>query len=193
MSEEVIRETIEKKAKKKFKTIDVVYIGLFAALIAVCSWISIPLTVPITLQTMAICLVAGLLGAKRGTITTVIYILLGLVGVPVFAGFSSGPAALLSPSGGYIIGFIFTALIVGIVSDKAKGKMLPLIISMVIGILVCYVFGTAWFAVVYAKQNETATTLKTILGWCVIPFLIPDAVKIAVASILTNRLKKFIK
>ena len=111
----------------------------------------------------------------------------------VFAGFSSGPAALLSPSGGYIIGFIFTALIVGIVSDKAKGKMLPLIISMVIGILVCYVFGTAWFAVVYAKQNETAATLKTILGWCVIPFLIPDAVKIAVASILTNRLKKFIK
>lgn len=193
MSEEVIKETTEKKAKKKFKTIDIVYIGLFAALIAVCSWISIPLTVPITLQTMAICLVAGLLGAKRGTITTVIYILLGLVGVPVFAGFSSGPAALLSPSGGYIIGFIFTALIVGIVSDKAKGKMLPLIISMVIGILVCYVFGTAWFAVVYAKQNETATTLKTILGWCVIPFLIPDAVKIAVASILTNRLKKFIK
>lgn len=193
MSEEVIKETTEKKAKKKFKTIDIVYIGLFAALIAVCSWISIPLTVPITLQTMAICLVAGLLGAKRGTITTVIYILLGLVGVPVFAGFSSGPAALLSPSGGYIIGFIFTALIVGIVSDKAKGKMLPLIISMVIGILVCYVFGTAWFAVVYAKQNETAATLKAILGWCVIPFLIPDAVKIAVASILTNRLKKFIK
>ena len=193
MSEEVIKETTEKKAKKKFKTIDIVYIGLFAALIAVCSWISIPLTVPITLQTMAICLVAGLLGAKRGTITTVIYILLGLVGVPVFAGFSSGPAALLSPSGGYIIGFIFTALIVGIVSDKAKGKMLPLIISMLIGILVCYVFGTAWFAVVYAKQNETAATLKTILGWCVIPFLIPDAVKIAVASILTNRLKKFIK
>lgn len=193
MSEEVIKETTEKKAKKKFKTIDIVYIGLFAALIAVCSWISIPLTVPITLQTMAICLVAGLLGAKRGTITTVIYILLGLVGVPVFAGFSSGPAALLSPSGGYIIGFIFTALIVGIVSDKAKGKMLPLIISMVIGILVCYVFGTAWFAVVYAKQNETAATLKTILSWCVIPFLIPDAVKIAVASILTNRLKKFIK
>ncbi|MGN1329613.1 MAG: biotin transporter BioY [Eubacterium sp.] len=181
------------KEKKKFKTIDIVYIGLFAALIAVCSWISIPLTVPITLQTMAICLVAGLLGAKRGTITTVVYILLGLVGVPVFAGFSSGPAALLSPSGGYIIGFIFTALIVGIVSDKAKGKLLPLIVSMVIGILVCYVFGTAWFAIVYAKQNETAATLKTILGWCVIPFLIPDAVKIAVASILTNRLKKFIK
>lgn len=193
MSEEIIKETTEKKAKKKFKTIDIVYIGLFAALIAVCSWISIPLTVPITLQTMAICLVAGLLGAKRGTITTVIYILLGLVGVPVFASFSSGPAALLSPSGGYIIGFIFTALIVGIVSDKAKGKMLPLIISMVIGILVCYVFGTAWFAVVYAKQNEAAATLKDILGWCVIPFLIPDAIKIVVASILTNRLKKFIK
>lgn len=192
MNEEAFIKT-EEKEKKKFKTIDIVYIGLFAALIAVCSWISIPLTVPITLQTMAICLVAGLLGAKRGTITTVIYILLGLVGVPVFAGFSSGPAALLSPSGGYIIGFIFTALIVGIVSDKTKGKMIPIVIAMIIGILFCYVFGTAWFAIVYAKQNETAATLKTILSWCVLPFLIPDAVKIVVASILTNRLKKFIK
>lgn len=186
-------EAVKEKQNKRFKTIDVVYIGLFAALIAVCSWISIPLTVPITLQTMAVCLVAGLLGTKRGTITTVIYILLGLVGVPVFAGFSSGPAALLSPSGGYIVGFIFTALIVGFVSDKTKGRMLPLIISMVTGILVCYIFGTIWYAIVYAKQNETVAALKTILGWCVIPFLIPDAVKIAVASILTNRLKRFIK
>lgn len=186
-------EKTEAITKKKFKTIDIVYIGLFAALIAVCSWISIPLTVPITLQTMGVCLVSGLLGAKRGTITTVIYILLGLIGVPVFAGFSSGVSALFGPSGGYIIGFIFTALIVGSVSNKTNGKIIPLVISMAAGILVCYAFGTAWFAVVYAKQNDSPAAIGTILGWCVIPFLIPDAVKIAIAAILTNRLKRLIK
>lgn len=177
--------------KKKFKTIDMIYIGLSAALIAVCSWIQIPLTVPITLQTMGVVLVASLFGAKRGTLATVIYILLGAVGVPVFSGFKSGIGALLGSTGGYIIGFIFTAIIVGLVADKTN-KLWALVLSMVVGILVCYAFGTAWFAVVYAKTNEPAS-LMTILGWCVIPFLIPDAIKIVLASILTNRLKKFVK
>lgn len=183
----------EKNMKnKKLKTIDIVYIGVFAAIIAVCSWISIPFTVPITLQTMGICLTAGLLGMKRGTISTAVYILLGAIGVPVFAEFTSGIGIIAGSTGGYIIGFIFTALIVGFASDKFKGKIVPLIISMVIGILVCYAFGTIWFAVVYAKEN-TPATIGTILGWCVVPFLIPDAVKIAVAAILTNRLKRFVK
>lgn len=179
-------------AKEKMKTIDLVYIGMSAALIAICSWISIPLTVPITLQTMGVCLVASLFGAKRGTFATAIYILLGAIGVPVFSGFKGGIGVLLGSTGGYIIGFIFTAIIVGIVSDKTNGKLWALIVSMVVGILVCYTFGTAWFAIVYNKSND-AVSLGTILGWCVIPFLIPDAIKIAIAGILANRLKKFIK
>ena len=167
----------ETNTKNRNKILSIVYIGVSAALIAICSWIQIPLTVPITLQTMGVCLVSGLLGLKRGTLATLVYIVLGAIGVPVFAGFS---------------GFIFTALIVGFASDKFKGKLIPLIISMVIGILVCYAFGTAWFAVVYNKANDPAS-LATILGWCVTPFLIPDAVKIVIAAILTNRLKKFVK
>ena len=99
---------------------------------------------------------------------------------------------LAGSTGGYLIGFIFTALIVGFISDKAKGKLWALILSMVAGVLVCYIFGTAWFAVVYAKTSEPAS-LATILGWCVTPFLIPDAVKIALAAVLTNRLKRFVK
>lgn len=178
--------------KNRKKILDIVYIGVAAALIAVCSWISIPLTVPITLQTMGVCLICGLLGLKRGTLATVIYIILGAIGVPVFAGFSGGFSVILGSTGGYIIGFIFTALIVGFVSDKTKGKLVPLIISMIVGILVCYAFGTAWFAVVYNKNNDPAS-LATILGWCVTPFLFPDAVKIVIASILTNRLKKLVK
>lgn len=167
-------------------------IALFAAIIAVCSQIQIPLTVPFTMQTFAVFSALAILGGKNGTISILIYIALGAIGVPVFAGFSGGLAVILGSTGGYIIGFIFTALIVGFVSDKLKGKLIPLIISMVIGILVCYAFGTAWFAVVYNRANEPAS-LATILGWCVTPFLIPDAVKIVIAAILTNRLKKFIK
>lgn len=182
----------DKTSKKKFKTIDVVYIGLSVALISVCSWISIPLTVPITLQTMGICLISGLFGAKRGTIAVIAYIVLGAIGVPVFSEFTSGAGILLGSTGGYIIGFIFTSLIVGFVSDKFGGKMWTLIVSMIVGILVCYAFGTAWFAVVYAKSSEPAP-LMTILGWCVIPFLAPDAVKIAIASVLITRLKRFVK
>lgn len=181
----------EVKKKTNSKITDMVYIGLSAAIIAVCSWISIPLTVPITLQTMGVVLISGLFGAKRGTLSTLLYILIGAIGVPVFSGFKSGFGVLLGSTGGYIIGFIFTALIVGIVSDKTN-KLWALILSMVVGILVCYAFGTAWFAVVYAKTNEPAS-LATILVWCVIPFLIPDAIKIALAAVLTNRLKKFVK
>ena len=173
-------EAKTEKSKSKFKVIDLVYIGLSAALIAVCSWISIPLpTVPITLQTMGVVL------------ATVVYILLGAIGVPVFSGFSSGLGVIGGATGGYIIGFIFTALIVGITADKTN-KLWALVVSMIIGILVCYAFGTAWFAIVYTNKG-TPMGVGTILGMCVVPFLIPDAVKIVIAAVLTNRLKRFIK
>ena len=131
----------EVKKKTNSKITDMVYIGLSAAIIAVCSWISIPLTVPITLQTMGVVLISGLFGAKRGTLSTLLYILIGAIGVPVFSGFKSGFGVLLGSTGGYIIGFIFTALIVGIVSDKTN-KLWALILSMVVGILYsCLVHG----------------------------------------------------
>lgn len=179
--------TEEKAKKKKFKTIDIVYIGLFAALIAVCAWISIPMTVSFTLQTCAVCLTAGLLGWKRGTLTVLVYILLGMVGLPVFTGFKSGIAAVTGPTGGYIVGFIFTALIVGLAADRLGKRLWANILFMAIGILVCYLFGTVWFMIAYKVTFASALTT------CVIPFLIPDAVKIAVAAILVNRLKKFVK
>jgi biotin transport system substrate-specific component len=180
------------KTKRKFKTIDVVYIGLSAALIAVCSWIAIPLpSVSITLQTMGVVLVSALFGAKRGTLATIVYILIGAIGLPVFSNFKGGIGVLAGSTGGYIIGFIFTAIIVGVVADKTN-KVWALVVSMVAGILVCYAFGTAWFAYVYAKTSG-AQPLMTILGWCVFPFLLPDAAKIVVATILAKKLKKFIK
>lgn len=166
---------------------DLVFTAMFTALIAVCSIISIPIgEVPITLQTFAICLSAAMLGWKRGTLSVLIYILLGAVGVPVFAGMSGGIGILAGPTGGYIIGFILTALVVGFAADHWKRKALPLTIAMVIGVLLCYAVGTVWFMVV------TKMGLGESLLLCVVPFLIPDAVKIVLAMILSNRLSKVV-
>lgn len=173
--------------KKKFRTLDLVYVGLFAGLIAVCAWISIPLTVSITLQTFGICLCAGLLGFKRATASVIVYILLGMIGVPVFTGFKAGFGVLFGPTGGYIIGFIFTAIIVGLASDKIGKKLWQNALFMTLGVLTCYLFGTIWFVISYKVSFVSA------LSTCVIPFLIPDAVKIALACVLVNRLHKFVK
>ena len=97
---------------KKLRIVDMAYIALFAALMAVCSWISIPATVPFTLQTFAIFAALGLLGGKRGTVAVAVYLLLGAIGVPVFAGFQGGIGALLGTTGGYLLGFLLSALIV---------------------------------------------------------------------------------
>jgi len=189
------------------KLTDMILIGLFAALIAVCAQIQIPAAVPFTLQTFAIFLAVGLLGGKRGTVSVVIYILLGMVGLPVFAGFKGGIAALLGTTGGYIIGFIFSALLMWAMekpvsslfgketgADSKKNifrKMAGPAISMILGLIVCYIFGTAWFVIVYTNTKEPIG-IMTALGWCVFPFIIPDLIKIALALVLTLRLRKFV-
>lgn len=174
------------------KARDMTYIGIMTAIIAICSWISIPATVPVTLQTMGIFLAVGILGGKRGTLAVLVYILLGAIGVPVFAGFSGGIGILLGTTGGYIVGFLFSALLMwGMETLFGKSKLV-LAISMAAGLLACYAVGTVWFMAVYAK-NAGAVGLGTVLGWCVIPFIIPDLIKIALSLFLTDRLKKAIK
>ncbi len=176
---------------KRNKLYDTIYIGLCAALIAVCSQIQIPAAVPFTLQTFAIFLTCGLLGGKRGTVSVLIYILLGAVGLPVFAGFKGGIGALLGTTGGYIIGFIFTALIMWLFEKLPGKKLITLGISMACGLIICYAFGTAWFIYVYTNTKEPVGIL-TALSWCVFPFIIPDMIKIALALALTSRLRKLI-
>ena len=91
----------------KMQTLDMAYIGLFAVVIAICSWISIPTVVPFTLQTFAVFLAVAVLGGKRGTLAVIVYVLLGAVGLPVFSGFKGGIGVLLNTTGGFIIGFVF--------------------------------------------------------------------------------------
>ena len=173
--------------RQRSKTYDMVYVGIFTVLIAICSWISIPMTVPFTLQTMGVFLTVGILGGRRGTLAVLVYILLGAIGVPVFAGFTGGIGVLISNTGGYIMGFLFAALLMWGM-EKLFGKSnIVLAISMVLGLLVCYTVGTIWFMMVYSA-NTSAVGIMTVLGWCVFPFIIPDIIKIILALTLKNKL-----
>ena len=166
-------------------TRQLVLAALFAALTAVCSQIQIPLPmIPINLALFAVHLCGALLGAKWGALSMAVYALLGAVGVPVFAGFGSGPAVLFGKTGGYIIGYILCAAIVGLLSRRLGFTFPKLCLSMVIGVAVCYVFGTAWFMVI------SGLNLATSLSYCVLPFLPGDTVKILLAALLALRLRK---
>ena len=179
---------MEAAVKPKMRTVDMAYIAMFAVVMAVCAWISIPAAVPFTLQTLGVFLAVGMLGGKRGTLAVLIYLLLGAVGMPVFAGFNGGLGYMLGATGGYIVGFVLSALVMWAVEAALGRKTWVLAVSMVLGLAVCYVFGTAWFMVVYAR-NSGPIGLMTALGWCVIPYVVPDLVKIALAVGLTRVLK----
>ena len=178
-------------AATRSKTYDIVYIAVFAVIMAICSWISIPAAVPFTLQTFGVFIAAGVLGGKRGTLSVLVFILLGAGGIPVFANFSGGIGVLVGPTGGYIIGFLFSALVMWAMEKLPGKKSIMQIVSMVVGLVVCYAFGTAWFMVVYGKANGPVG-LVTALGWCVFPFIIPDLIKIALAYVLSRKLRKYV-
>ncbi|MGI5976718.1 MAG: biotin transporter BioY [Candidatus Limivicinus sp.] len=176
----------------KIRTAEMAYIALFAVLIAVCSWISIPAAVPFTMQTFAVFAAVGLLGGRRGSIAVAVYLLLGAVGLPVFAGFKGGFGVLLGSTGGYIAGFLLSALAMWLM-EKLFGKSTPVLaLSMFVGLIICYAFGTAWFMQVYAKTSGEIGVL-TALGFCVFPYIIPDTLKILLALFLTKKLGPHIR
>lgn len=172
---------------KKTKTKEIIIISLSAALICICSWIQVPTAVPFTLQTFAVFLVSAVLGAKKGVAATLVYILLGAVGLPVFSGFQGGVGTLLGATGGYVFGFVLSALIVGAVAEKKGIKLLPSVLSCVTAMLMYYLVGTLWFAFVYGDGNFSGA-----LSVCVLPFIIPDAIKITLAMIIAKRVKNLV-
>ena len=124
------------------KALDLAYIALMAALIALCAWISVPLgPVPFTMQTFGIFAALGLLGGRRGTLAFLIYLLLGIVGLPVFSGFSAGAGVLFGATGGYLLGYLAAALLFWGLTAKL-GQTLPVMASaMVLGLVLCYGLG----------------------------------------------------
>ena len=174
--------------KTLFTVKELCYTALGAALMAICAWISIPAQVPFTLQTFAVFFITGLLGLKCGTASVIVYLLLGAVGLPVFAGFKGGLGSLVGVTGGYLLGFVFSALAVGLIT-KFFGRSLPvLVLAMVAGLALCYAFGSAWFQVLYIQSKGPITT-GAVLSMCVIPYLLPDAIKIALAALLVRQVQ----
>ena len=171
---------------KKMKARDLVYCALFSSLIAALAQIQVPLPglVPISLATFGVMMAGLLLGWKYGLLAVAVYVLLGAAGVPVFAGFRGGLAALTGPTGGYIVGYLPYAALAGLPGKKWQGSFRGRCGLLALGTVSCYTLGTAWF--MYA----TGRTLGESAGLCVLPFLPGDAAKMALASFLTPRLRK---
>jgi biotin transport system substrate-specific component len=169
----------------KMSTRQLALIGVMSAVTCVLGPLSLPIgLVPISFTNLAIYIAVYALGKKRGTISYIVYLLIGLVGLPVFSGFSGGFAKLAGPTGGYLIGFIFMAFISGIFIDKFSNKIYMCFLGMILGTIATYLFGTAWLAYV-AKMPFTKALYAG-----VIPFIPGDLVKMIIASIIGPQIRK---
>lgn len=185
------RKNVARSAAK-----EAAYIALCVALISVCAWISIPLgTIPVTLQTFAVPLIAALMGWKRSLAAVAIYFVMGLIGIPVFSGFRAGVAVLFGPTGGYLLGFLLDVILVGAIKcipvKNPKARFGMFYGAMVLGAVCYFAFGTLWFMTVYSRAGEMG--LAAALMLCVVPYLLPDAVKAALAAYLAVKLERFVK
>ena len=162
-------------------TRNMVRASLFAGAMAVCAWLAVPISdIGFTMQTFGVFLALGLLGGKWGTVSIGIYLLMGLVGLPVFSGFRGGPGMLLGVTGGYLWGFLLSGLVYWALEWFGR---LP---AMVGGLIICYACGTLWFL------QYSGGGLALVLLRCVVPYLIPDGIKIFLAWSLSRRLYRYL-
>lgn len=176
-----------KEAKSRSYVRDMVFTALFAAIICVAAPFSISVgPIPISLATFAIYLTGAILGGKRGMVATIVYIMLGAVGLPVFSGFRGGLGVLFGMTGGYIIGYIPLVLITGIFAEmntKKINRAVVTFIGMILATAALYTFGTIWFMIV--SGNDLATALTA----CALPFIPGDAIKIACVTAVSVSLR----
>ena len=169
---------------------DMTLTAVMAALICIAG----PLTVaagpvPLSLATFAVYLAGAVLGKKRGTIATALYLLIGLIGVPVFSGFSGGFQKLAGVTGGYLAGYLPCAFLAGLGAERMEktGRKWILPAMLVLGTAVLYTIGTAWFMI------QTKNSFGAALGLCVLPFLPGDAVKIIAVTLLTGPVRNAVR
>lgn len=163
-----------------------VYIALGAVILAICSWIMIPAPVPFTMQTFGVFALLLILGGKAGTASIGLYLGLGMVGVPVYSGFSGGIGHIAGPTGGYLIGFLILGLVYWLLSC-IKAKYIR-VLSLTVGMICCYLFGTFWYVMMYAGASQAG--FGAVLMTCVIPYILPDALKMALALVVSKRIKR---
>ena len=165
------------------------YAAVAVALLSVCSWISIPIgALPITLQSLALFTIVGLLGAKRTFFAVLAYLLLGLIGVPVFAGFTGGMGKLFTPAGGYLVSFLIVAPFTAFACEKVRGGLWKNTVIMAIGMLVCYLIATIWLLVLSSIQNAPIGFIGAV-SLLILPYAPFDLVKVFFAAYLTEKLK----
>ena len=173
---------------KSQKTMQIAEIALMGAVLCVISPFTIPVPaspVPLSLALFGVYLAAVLLGAKKSALSVLIYLLLGAIGLPVFSGFSGEIGVLLGPTGGYIIGYVLCALVIGLLAERGVHT----VFAMTAGTLVCYCFGTIWFLII---MKGTYTLIQALLV-CVVPYLIFDLIKILAAAAVTVPVRKIVR
>ena len=172
-------------ASQHSKTYEMTVTALMTAVTCILAPLSIPIgPVPISFTNLAIYLSLYLLGWKRGTISYLVYLLIGLVGVPVFSGYGAGLAKVAGPTGGYLVGYLLLAFIGGLFIEKSNGQPVVSAVGLVLGDAACYVLGTAWF--VFQMQCDLGYALAV----CVYPFIVLDLAKIVVSCIVGALLRK---
>ena len=172
----------------KIKPLYLIWCALFATITAVLSQIVVPIgPIPINLATFSVLTVGAILGKKMGAVSQLVYVLLGAVGIPVFSMFRAGLGVLLGPTGGYIIGYIAGAWVVGLLAEKSSGKIHLLALAMLGGFATYMLLGTAWYMFL------TKSTLLQALLTCVVPFLLGDMLKVAGAALLAHRLRPLVQ
>ncbi len=171
-------ETNQNSAGVRLPLIRMTRIAVMAALLCVAAPWSVPIgPIPISLATLAVYFIGAVLGAVDGTIAVAVYLLLGAVGVPVFSGFEGGVQKLIGVTGGYLIGYLPCVAATGLAADRFPKRWM-VVIGMILGTVLLYAFGTAWFML------QTHQTLTESMTLCVIPFLPGDAAKIAAAALV---------
>lgn len=170
----------------KPKALNLTMTALFAVIICVCSMLSIPAAIPFTMQTFAVFLALFVLGGKYGTLSIAVYILLGITGLPVFHNITGGIGILIGNTGGYIFGFLLCGIIYLLMTKPISKKPFLKLIAAFAALVVCYIVGTLWFVFTASQGAGFGTALLT----CVVPFILPDAVKILLAYFISQRLSK---
>lgn len=167
-------------------TQDLTAMALMAAVLTLCAWLALPLGPALfTLQTFGIFAALVLLGGRRGTLTILLYLFLGVVGLPVFSGFSAGAGVLLGPTGGYLLGFLALGLVYWGLTARLGQRLAVQVLALLLGLAACYGFGTAWFLLVYTGGG--GATLRSALTLCVVPYVLPDLLKLALALLVARR------
>jgi len=180
--------TTTKRNESSLNIKQITSIGVMAAAICLLAPLSIPIgPVPISLTNLVIYFSLYILGMKKGTLSYLIYLLIGMVGLPVFSGFTSGPGKLFGPTGGYLIGFIPMAILAGILIDRYTNKKLICLLGMILGTAICYAFGTIWLA--YQAHMDFAAAI-----WAgVIPFIPADLIKMILAMLIGPQIREQLK